>query len=370
MRVLVVNPPPDFDPEREPFEVVNVDELEVPHLQNRRFRYNAQQFCGMLKSWLIRKLMGSSRRRDQRLVYIDALSLLAWNLDNVSALLDQHRILIAPHVSFPVPDDGRHKNEQDFLRSGTYISGFLALRSSPAARALIDFWSDRVLEHCMPERGIAANDQKWFALIPSMFPHVGILRTPGHNLAYWNVQDRTLSKRRGRWFLGEHLVRIVHFSGYEPERPTEITRYPNDRSPLADRPDLVPLYESYRKELVRHGYETLGTFPYGYDTFDNGVAISPLVRRFYGELTKPERFGDPFETAPSRSFYRWMLASPKGRSARSDSLPPLWKWIYEQSSELQRFFPDVGGRNRQRFLLWAREQGTDALDLPAELAPR
>lgn len=373
IHVLVVDPPPDFDPDAEPFSVVTVDELGVPRLENRRFRYNAQQFCGMLKSWLIRKLMRDSRSRDQRLVYIDALSWLTWNLRNVSRLLDRHRILIAPHVSSPVPNDGRHKNEHDFLRSGTYISGFLALRTSPSARSLIDFWSDRVLEHCMPERGVVANDQKWFALIPSMFSDVGIIRTPGHNLAYWNMHDRTLTQRRGRWFLDEFPCRIVHFSGYEPHVPTELTRYPSDRTRLSDRPDLVPLVDAYRKELVRNGYETLGTFPYSFNAFDNGIPIPALLRLYYSGLANTARFGDPFRTDGATSFFRWMMANENVRTSKrgkGGSLPRLWKWIYDQSAALQRLFPDAGGRDRARFVQWAEQQGTEALGLPPELTLR
>ncbi len=356
--VLLVDPPAGFDPGRERFKTLRLDDLRIPGLKTLAFKYTAQQFCGLLKAWTLRRLLDEGA---PHAVYLDVTALVTAGLGTVSRLLKEHPILVSPHLTSPLPDDGKTKSDLDMLCSGPYNSGFVAVRAGAASRAFLEWWSERTRDHCMPERGSRSNDQKWLALAPSLFSGVGILRAPGHNLAYWNIHDLTLSRKSGRWFFGGALCRFFFFSGYDPRRPDAATRYLNDRLRLSERADLRAFFDSYRRALLARGYETLSRRPYAFEAFDNGVRVDGLMRRLYREAPRPERFGDPFRTGPA-SFYRWLGRPVSG-------VPRLWAEIYREHEVLRRRFPDAFGRGRRAYLSWAGTQGVGALGLSEALAP-
>ncbi len=108
--------------------------------------------------------------------------------------------------------------------------------------------------------------------------------------------------------------------------------------------------------------------PYGWGQFDNGVAVTELVRRCFLKLgSAAAAFGDPLVTA-GQSFFTY-LTTP-GES----NLLPLLREIYDERPDIRVHFPDVAGRDRDAFLSWAatlgaRDQGLDPVLLGAPPSP-
>ena len=79
-------------------------------------------------------------------------------------------------------------------------------------------------------------------------------------MAYWNLFERTLSRKDGRYIVnGQHDLVFFHFSGYNPLLPEVISR----RVPLtfSERPDLRPLFDEYRDSLLACGFMKLKDLP-------------------------------------------------------------------------------------------------------------
>jgi uncharacterized protein (DUF1015 family) len=56
----------------------------------------------------------------------------------IDALLDNHEIALIPHLTEPIPDDGRKPSEEDILIAGAYNLGFVALARRPEVDALLN----------------------------------------------------------------------------------------------------------------------------------------------------------------------------------------------------------------------------------------
>jgi len=141
-----------------------------------------------------------------------------------------------------------------------------------------------------PQSGLAV-DQKWVDLAPAFFPSLRILHDPGLNVAFWNLHERKISTVEGRHFVNdEHPLRFIHFSSFSENSP-EIIANKQTRFPPGSRPDIRPLAEHYAGRL--RATATLNTWPtnYGFDFFDDGVPITPTLRRVYSAL-QSEMFPD------------------------------------------------------------------------------
>jgi hypothetical protein len=136
-----------------------------------------------------------------------------------------------------------------------------------------------------------------------MFDSVHILRHPGYNLGHWGLPHREIEARDGDILVDGLPLAFVHFSGLDLENLDRISQH-QDRFSLDDFPPLRRVFEDYRDRVRAAGYAETREWPYAFGRFDNGVPIPDVVRRLYWELGNAvAQFADPFETAPSRSFW-------------------------------------------------------------------
>src|SRR6202011_462567 len=115
---------------------------------------------------------------------------------------------------------------------------------------------------------------------PGLVHDLHVLRDPGYNVAYWNLPTRAV-RRAGEGYTADGgPLRFFHFSGYDPERPDELSRHQN-RIRLSEEPALRELCDSYRAALLAHGYGEASDWPYDYDRLPNGLAIDATARSVY-----------------------------------------------------------------------------------------
>jgi hypothetical protein len=96
------------------------------------------------------------------------------------------------------------------------------------------------------------------------------------------------------------------------------------------------------------------------------MPIPPIVRRiFQAEGGADGRFGDPFRTTGPGSFFRWL-------HSMVDGIPQLWRSVHALRPDLRSAYPDLAGRDRNRFIAWAASSGASELGLtgfPPDPAP-
>lgn len=348
-----------WDPQYEPFEVVEAREIGIPEFHDFAFKYNVLEFSTAVKPYFLQFLF--DHRSVSHVLYLDPDIQVFSPLVEVVEALETNDVVLTPHILRPLRDDGRRPNETDFLLSGTYNLGFLGLRRTDDTEALLEWWQSRLYDHCYsdPARGLFT-DQKWMNLTPCLFPRVVTLRHPGYNVAYWNFQERLDLERNGSGYeVGGEPLRFFHFSGFDKSQPNKISKY-QDRFRL---PDLSrhfrAVFDDYARRLVQHGFEETRHWPYKYGRFSNGAAVPAFFRRMFVEFGEARRrFGNPF-AAGEGSFFDWLLSPAKSGSPHSN----LGMWMYRARPDVQRVYPDIEGANAEQYLTWQRDHAAEDFGL-------
>jgi SAM-dependent methyltransferase/glycosyltransferase involved in cell wall biosynthesis len=263
------------DPVDEPYRLWGPQDIDCEPFAQMVTRYSVIELSTAVKPWLLRRLLAEQ----DHAVYLDPDIRVMAPLDEVRELAVEHGIVLTPHNLTPIPRDGNYPSEESILIAGAYNLGFIALGRSTATDELLDWWSERLETDCVvdPPSGRFV-DQKWIDLVPGIWPQTHLLRDPTYNIAYWNLHARRLEGNGdGRLTVDGRPVRFLHFSGYDPKRPEELSKHQN-RIRLDARPDVRRVCDSYGALLLRQGFEETTTWPYGLagELVSHDGAASPI----------------------------------------------------------------------------------------------
>jgi hypothetical protein len=268
-----------------------VEDLGIEGFPHYAFKFDVVELSTNVKPAVLAALLA----RYSTVLYLDPDIRVYARLEPAWERLGSDPIVVTPHTLTPVMD-GRTPSDLEFLRFGAFNLGFIGVRRSGEALAFLAWWSERCLNHGYyePQRGLAV-DQKWVDLAPSFFPGIAILRDPGLNVAFWNLHERVLSRRDGVWLVnGAVPLRFFHFSSFSPNHPHAIARK-QSRFVSGSRPDLHDLLDGYAAALGENENESFSRQPYCFDYFEDGIYVSPSLRRFYAALeSRFPRDEDPF----------------------------------------------------------------------------
>ncbi len=296
-----------FEPGRESFKVVALDQLEIPNLPAMSFQYNILEFNTAVKPYLLRYLFKTTGA--QKLIYLDPDIFVYRPLDLIFGLLDTNNAVVIPHL-LNLDIEKQDPMEIIVMQCGTYNLGFIALRQSGVTDKFLKWWCRRMENGCFsaPSEGLFV-DQKWVDLAVGMYEKFYILQEPGYNVAYWGLRQRAISRASGGYEADGKPLVFFHFSGYDPHKPRTISKYDPENTELLPGSALEEIFEGYRKELVQNGLEVCEKWPYAFGSFANGAKITPEMRRYYA-LHKHEKeifLNRPFDTEAPDSFYQSYL---------------------------------------------------------------
>jgi hypothetical protein len=271
------------------------EDVGFPDYLQCAFKYNIIELNTALKPFVAMHLL----RTYSKVIFLDPDVCVFGPLGSSIRALDQHSAVFTPIAVTPYLGDGR-PDDVDLLRFGSNCLGYFAVNRSPDARMLLQWWHEQCRDKCFyePQIGLAV-DQKWIDLAPSFFDGTFILKDLGLNVAFWNLHERTISRSPAGWMInGEHPLGFVHFSSFS-EADRQVIADKQTRHAAGSRPDFVEAADVYREYLkASKALVEVSDADYGYSKFDNGVAISPTLRRFYA-LRKDEKFGaepNPFDS--------------------------------------------------------------------------
>ena len=233
--------------------IIWIDELKISELSAMTEKYSVAEMNLAVRPSVFKYLL--SDRQYDKMFYIDADIRLFADLSETISLLDTSSILLTPHLIGPEEDEDTEMSSlDDFLQYGIYNLGFLGLKNDRNSEKLLDWWHSKLVDKCFlaPERFLFG-DQKWIDFAPALFDKVRILRSPGYNMAFWNMHKRIVT-RQGDGFLVNGVDRLVfyHFSHYNPQRGEYIVDLDGPGQILVNissRPDLMPLFEYYNQTL-------------------------------------------------------------------------------------------------------------------------
>lgn len=341
------------------FELVRMEDLDLPDFDAFVFRYDILELNTAIKPYVFRWLR--RRHADQALVYLDPDILVLTPLASVVRSLQAGALaVLTPHLNAPV-EDGCHPGELAILRSGTYNLGFAAIGAHAQADALIAWWAAK-LEFggaADPAEGLFT-DQKWMDLVPGLFDDVHILRDDGCNLAYWNLAQRRVQRTEHGWTANAQPLAFVHFSGVDVDQPQQFSRH-QDRYRAADLGALRPLYEDYLQRLRDNGHARHRLKPYAFAAFADGEPLTRPLRavfRRYFDKGCAEAEAQPWQMRRERYDLPCDELAPRADAPVTRLMYAAWRL----RPDLHAAF-DLGEREgRESFIRWylrsaAREFG-------------
>lgn len=301
-----------FEQQNPGYRLTWVEDLPIRDFRHLAFKYDILELNTNVKPTFAKELL----KRYERVVYLDPDIQVFDSLDTIFRHLEQHPVVLTPHITSPIDDD-LLPGETEFLTSGVYNLGFIGFNGSNAALRLLDWWEKRCLHLAYDDKpqGLFV-DQKWMDFAPSLCENALILRDCGYNVAYWNLHERQLSRVGDEYVVnGRAPLAFFHFSGL-PSHGDGISKYQN-RYTLAARPDLAPLFADYRAALEANGHAGYLKLPYGFGAFSNGVAVSRVARRAASATRLFASVPDPFDAEQPlyRALVRHRLVHPSGAAA-------------------------------------------------------
>jgi hypothetical protein len=354
-----------FDPAAEPFELVRLVDLRLPAPERFRFRHAQQELTYAATPFLLDHLLDLGF---DRVLFFKQESLVVGDQGPWFDRLGERSILLTPHLLQPLAGAGALERELAVLLSGVYNVGLLGVAATPTARRFLSWWGARAGAHGLHAVAEGQHfEQRWLDLVPAYFEGVEVVRDPGANVGHWNLPERCVELRGEAWFVDGRPLRLFRFSGYDPERPLEVTRHSRRLTVPALGP-AAAIFERYRRALDSAGWAETRHWPYAYGRFDDGVEIPQVAREVLRELGDgAARFGDPFATGGASSFRDFLEEPVDAPAEPRRRITRLWDAIYRRRPDVRQAFPDLPGADRDAFLAWTASSGLAEHGVPERL---
>jgi hypothetical protein len=238
-----------------PHIILEVATLGIPDFIEMYDKYDIFEISNAMKPFFAAYLL-QTHSSLQTLIYIDTDILVFDKFTYIEECLTTNAICITPHILNTIPDDGFEATEMNFLNAGIYNAGFFAMAAqSNIVKEFIEWWKKKLRLYCF--NNVAKGqyvDQIWLNYVPLYFEKVFIIRHLGFNVAYWNLHERNISNNEGKYYVNNtYPLVFYHFSGYSLDNANSISIYQN-RFTFEQRPELVPLFEKYRMEVMKNNY--------------------------------------------------------------------------------------------------------------------
>lgn len=338
-------------PDLAPFaRVIEASETGAP-IGPMSVYYDALELNTAIKPHAFRHLLAEPAVTS--VTYLDPDIFVYGPLTPVREGLAQAPLALIPHLTRPLAGEAS-PNDHTILTSGAYNLGFLAARRTSEIFALMDWWAEKCRFDCRVDfAGGLFTDQKWMDLAPGLVSDVAILRDPGLDIAYWNLEGRTLAHGPQGWRVNGQPLGFFHFSGFDPRRPEVLSKH-QDRIVVVPDSPLAKLLQDYAQALIENGHDAASQITYGYGAFPSGRPVSRAMRR---RALRAARAGEGFDDGLCPAVEAWMDA-PEPLAA-VDGLPDVTRemdQVWRDEAKASVRFPRDTLEGRLAFHAWFAER--------------
>jgi glycosyltransferase involved in cell wall biosynthesis/SAM-dependent methyltransferase len=366
--VLVIDDPSGYiDPAEEPFELLTIEEIGLPDAEQMAASYDVMELSTAVKPWLLKTLL--ARPGVDSVMYLDPDIKIFAPLDEIVERAVEHNVVLTPHFTAPLPRDGRKPSEEDILIAGSYNLGFIGLGASRTADELLDWWAERLEKHCLnePEQGQFV-DQRWIDLAPGIWPGIDVLRDTTFNIAYWNLATRELTDSGdGGYLVDGRPLRFFHFSGFDPRRPTVLSKHQNRIDVTAD-PALTRICAEYAEDLLGQGFEQAVAWPYGWNELPGGLVLDRAARKVFREGVESGALTESIWTEAGAERFVAYLEELKPGLRTNREVNRYAQALWETRPDFRLAFTSIEGEGGSAFVGWLRATAPDT-GIAAELLP-
>jgi hypothetical protein len=331
----------ETDRDAELFHGVWNEELGIdPAELHRMYLIHKGDFLAAVKPYFLRHIVETT---DEPALYIDSDIQVYADLGDIGERIADRGVVLFPHITGAFPLDGCLPDDTMILNAGTYQAGMIGV--GPRGLEAMAFLETRLRRECCVNIAMArVNEQRWLDLLPSLFD-VYVERDKGTDVAYWNLHERPLSRDGDRIFAGDRQLRAFHFSGYEFDRPDQLSKHnpTNPRISLATQPIVSELCAAYQDAVHAWGYETARGIPMGLDVLPDGRPIDERLRATYRDAVLAGDRGaapyppDPYNPSDAQAFAEWEARnSPATVAPSAAAAPTPTRTSADEAGELVR----------------------------------
>jgi glycosyltransferase involved in cell wall biosynthesis len=350
--------------------VIVVDDAVVPPYELMASSYSIMEYNTSIKAHCFDYVFDKIGAKSA--IYLDPDIVVTGSLGHIYEVIDQGSdCVVTPHITEPL-SDGKYPGDLAIAQAGVYNLGFIGFGDKEPARRFLAWWRKWLETDCIVdlERGIFV-DQKFCEFVPAFIEHTYILRDPGYNLAYWNLCQRPIEARDDKLFSGSSLVRFVHFSGVNKDKPEEFSKHQN-RFTRETIGALQPLFDAYVEALRRndvHGSTRFSKLSYGFGFMRDGTPVVDGMRRCFRRYAAEIPSGQsPFEL--DESFFKQPSERLPG-TGEADGGEPVSRLIaetYLSRIDLRRAFDAWTTTGRGQLKQWAKSSFPKEYGLAPEWA--
>ncbi len=244
------------------YNIYDKNNLNKEEYDSMRSRYDNFSMACALKPYFAEALIRDFN--PENIVYLDADLMFYDSLEKVGEILDVQKksIVLTGHQYTVIQSETELSSNQSLRKYGIYNAGFFALKNNKIGTEFLEWWKRILFTKCIREdhNGIYY-DQTWLDLVPMYFgDNCFILKDLGYNVAFWNLEERTISMKDGKYFINEKYPLVFyHFARYKYYKPQFI----NGFYMLFDGLDVLSqifniyrsnlkenLFEKYQKEII------------------------------------------------------------------------------------------------------------------------
>jgi hypothetical protein len=242
--------------------IIDIDKIGIESYEKMKKQYTQFELSTALKPQLAYHIL--TTYEVEHVIYLDS-DILVYDKFLEQELPDKD-IFITSHSNSAivwddnVADKARSVLERAILRGGVYNSGYFYLKNTPVAIAFAKWWKGVLVDGAYSNVAIGLfTDQLWVNFAPVYFgDDVYVVRNPGYNFAYWNLDERMLEEVNNKYVVksangNSGPLVFSHFSGYRLTENSKITVY-ECLYDFESRPLLVGLFNHYREAVLRNGY--------------------------------------------------------------------------------------------------------------------
>ena len=290
-----------FDPDAEPFDrVVWAQELGVPEFQSWLFKHDVVEACTAVKGPFLHQACASGA---EAVIYLDPDTALFAPLDPLLAWLEDHDILLTPHLVDPNDEAAAIlDNDLSASRTGIFNLGFVAIRAGGEGARFAKWWNERLLDYCFDDipNGLFV-DQRWCDHVPALFDRVKVVRDPGYNVASWNLSRRTVTiGKDGAIRVNGAPLRFWHFTKLGPLGDAMTRKYAGANFPVYE------VWSWYKRQVAAATDAAIPERWWAFGAYADGAPIEAAHRRLYRTRSDLQAaFPEPFASGGG-SYQQWL----------------------------------------------------------------
>jgi hypothetical protein len=243
-----------------PYELIELHTIGIEDLDELCEKYNITELNTAVKPFFLDHIYNTFPEAEI-VHYFDPDIVIYQPLTEIEKGLENNSLFLTPHTLLAYPDENEPQ-ERGLLNTGLYNLGFIGTKRSATTASFLAWWKDRLRDHCYIdlEKGMFV-DQLWVNFAPLYYEDVSVSRHLGLNMAYWNLHERVITNDNEPYLINDKYPLIFfHFSGYSPEKPTQISKYQN-RYTFQEKGDVASLFDFYAQALIANGHNTYKKFP-------------------------------------------------------------------------------------------------------------